>query len=56
MKLHVAEYDHLVLKGRDQRLKGRVMQVGRATIPGNDQAQLIDEVTQFDADDPAMVG
>ncbi len=50
------QYHHLVCEVRDQGLEDRVVDVDRGTLLGDHQPELIDEVGQFDADNPTMVG
>jgi hypothetical protein len=43
MKALVAPYDHLVFDAANHRLKDRIVHIGRAPIPIDDEASLIDD-------------
>ena len=56
MERRITQDDHLVLKGFDQRMESGVRRIGPGTVPGHDQAQFVQEQTEFTPDKPAMVG
>lgn len=55
MNTGIRQDDHLILKLSDQRLTGRIVDIGRVTVPIDDQAQVIQDKSEFPADDPAMI-
>ena len=55
MERRIAEHDHLIVEGFDQRMRGGTVGMGAGPIPTDDQAQLIKEQTKFAADNPAMI-
>src|SRR5215470_4668291 len=51
----ITEDNHLPIHLLHQPLKGVIRDIGRGTRPPHDQSPLIEEQTQFPADDPAMI-
>ena len=56
MKAVVAEDDPRLLDASDQRMKDRIMDLGRIPIPIDDPARLIDYNAELAPDDPAVIG
>ena len=56
MEAGVAQDNHLLFDLPNQPLKGVVRDIGRGTRPPHDQPPLIEEQTEFAADNPAVIG
>ena len=56
MKALVAQYDHPLFKAANHHLKDRVVDIGRVTVPIDDEAPVVDDSAQLTIDDPATVG
>ena len=52
----IGQDDHAVLEPLDQGLKPGIVGMGRRPQPADDLTPLIDQQTQFAADDPPMIG
>src|SRR6266498_964691 len=55
MEARVAQDNHPLFKLPDQPLKDIVCDIGRGTLPRHDQPPLIEQETEFPADNPAVV-
>src|SRR5215510_7594014 len=55
MEASITQDNHLLLKLPYQPLKGVIRDIGGVTGPGHHQPPLIEEQTEFPADNPAMV-
>ena len=55
MEARIAQDDHLLFALADEPLKGVICDIGRGTRPRDDQSPLIEQQTEFTADDPAMI-
>ena len=56
VEARVTQDQHPVLEDLDQRVKQGIVNVGRRPQPADDAAPLVDQQTQFVADDPPVVG
>src|SRR5215470_879202 len=56
MEAGITQDDHLLLTLPNQPLKRVIGDIGRAACPPHDQPPLIEQQTEFAADNPAMVG
>src|SRR2546426_1406947 len=56
MEAGVAQDDHPPIDLLNQPLKGVIRDMGRGTRPPHDQPPLIEQETEFAADNPAMIG
>src|SRR5262245_8611225 len=52
----ITQDNHLTIESFNQRMESRVRGIGTGTVPGHDQAPLIQQQTELTADNPAMVG
>jgi hypothetical protein len=55
METCIRQDDPLTVKLGNQRLNMRIMDIGRGTIPGTDQAPLVHDKTQLPPDNPPMI-
>src|SRR5881397_961753 len=55
MEARIAQDDHLLFALADEPLKGVICDIGRGTRLRDDQSPLIEQQTEFTADDPAMI-
>jgi len=55
METCIRQDDHLAVKLGKQRLQRRIMDMGRGTIPGPDQAPLVQDKTQLPPDNPPRI-
>src|SRR5438477_8771473 len=55
METGICQDNHLAVKLGNQGLKMRVVDVGCGAVPGTDQAPLVQDETEFAADNPAMI-
>src|SRR4029450_2931153 len=55
MEPRIRQDNHLTVKLGNQRLKMRVMDIGRGTIPGTDQAPLVQDKAPLSPDNPPMI-
>src|SRR6266487_2645482 len=53
MEAGVAQDDHPLFKLPNEPLKGGIRDIGRGTVPRDDQSPLIEQETEFPADNPA---
>src|SRR6266852_5557146 len=51
----IAQDNHLLFKLSNEPLKGVIRNIGGGTLPRDDQPPLIEQQTQFAADNPAMI-
>ncbi len=56
MKAGIGQDQHPILEHLDQRLKQRIVDVGRRAQPADDAAPLIDQQTELVTYNPAVVG
>ena len=56
MEAGITQDNHLLLTLPNQPLKGVVSDIGRVACPPHDQPPLIEQQTEFAADNPAMIG
>ncbi len=52
----VAEGHHLFLKPLDEGLERGLVDMGRITVPGDDEAELVQDQAELASADPAVVG
>ena len=52
----IDQNDHLLFEETDQRVKGGVIYIGRGTAPANNQPQAVQNIAEFSAHNPTMVG
>ena len=55
MKGRITQDNHLFFKLPNEPLKGVIRDIGRGTLPSHDQPPLIEQETEFAADNPAMI-
>src|SRR5205823_2493638 len=55
MKGSITEDNHALLKLLNEPLNGVIGNIGRGTLPGDDQSPLIQHQTQFPPDNPALI-
>src|SRR6266849_1472768 len=56
MESGITQDNHLAVEGFNQRMEGGVRGISPGTVPGDHQAQLVKEQTEFPPDNPAMIG
>ena len=56
MKGRITQDNHLVFTLPNEPLKGIIGDIGRGTVPPHDQPPLVEQQTEFTADNPAMIG
>ena len=55
MKGRITQHDHLFFKEFDHRMEGGIGGIGTSTVPGHDQAEMIEQHAKFAPDNPAMI-
>jgi len=55
MEPGIGQDNHAVVKQGNERLKMRVVDVGRSAIPGTNQAPLVQDETQLATHNPPMI-
>ena len=56
MQSRITQDNHLFFNLANEPLKGVIRDIGRVTCPPHDQPPLIEQQTEFAADNPAMIG
>ena len=55
METRICQDNHLTVELSNQRLKMRIVDIGCRAIPRTDEAPLVQDETEFPADNPAMI-